>query len=291
VEHVCGRLGVSERRACRAIGQPRSTQRYRARENGFEQRLVQRMLELVGRYPRYGYRRITVQLRREGWRVNPKRIYRLWRKEGLKVPQRQRRRRRFGNSEHACSRLRSEYPHQVWSWDFLHERTEDGRPLKVLTVVDEFTRQALAVKVRRHFRHGDVIETLIELFHRYGMPQYIRSDNGPELVARGLRHWLESGSVETLYIEPGAPWENGYAESFHSRLRDELLNGELFYSLEEAQTVVEDWRQEYNERRPHSALGYEAPAAFAARFQAHSGAPPLRSPETPGRGNINARLS
>jgi transposase InsO family protein len=282
---------VSERRACRAIDQPRSTQRYRAREDGFERRLVDRMLELVKGKPRYGYRRIGVLLRWEGWRVNHKRIYRLWRREGLKVPRRVRKKRRLGQSENGCSRFRAESPNHVWSWDFLHERTEDGRPLKLLTIVDEFTRRALAVKVARRIHHRDVIEVLIALFQIYGVPQYIRSDNGPELIAEALRRWLQRSAVQTLYVEPGAPWENGYSETLHSRLRDELLNGELFYCLQEAQVVVEEWRNEYNDRRPHSSLGYQTPAAFAARFQANSGAPPLRPPETPESVNMNPRLS
>lgn len=238
------------------------------------------MLELVEGNPRYGYRRIWVLLRREGWRVNHKRIYRLWRREGLKVPQRRRKKRRLGQSDNGCSRYRAEYPNHVWSWDFLYERTEDGRPLKLLTIVDEFTRQALDVKVARRINHVDVIELLIALFRVHGAPEHIRSDNGPELIAEALRRWLQQSAVGTLYVEPGAPWENGYSETLHSRLRDELLNGELFYSLQEAEVVVEEWRKNYNERRPHSSLGYQTPAAFAARFLANSGAPPLRPPKT-----------
>lgn len=291
VEIVREKLGVSERRTCRAIGQPRATQRYRPREDGYERRLVDRMLELVQEKPRYGYRRIWVLMRQEGWRVNHKRIYRLWRREGLKVPRRVRQRRRLGQSENGCSRYRAEYPNHVWSWDFLYDRTEDGRPLKLLTMVDEFTRRALAVKVERQISHLDVVEVLIALFRVYGTPGFIRSDNGPELIAEALRRWLEESAVQTLYVEPGAPWENGYSETFHSKLRDELLNGELFYSLQEAQVVVEQWKKEYNERRPHSSLGYQTPAAFAARFLAHSGAPPLRPPETLESVTINHRLS
>lgn len=282
---------MSERRACGAIGQPRTTHRYKPREDGFERRLVDRMLELVKRRPRYGYRRVCALLRREGWRVNHKRIYRLWRREGLKVPQRRRKKRRLGQSENGCSRYRAERPNHVWSWDFLYERTEDGRPLKLLTVVDEFTRRALAVRVARRIDHRDVIDTLIGLFRVHGTPGHIRSDNGPELIAEALRRWLQKSAVGTLYVEPGAPWENGYSETLHSRLRDELLNGELFYSLREARVVVEEWRNEYNERRPHSSLGYETPEAFAARFLANSGAPPLRPPKTPESVNMNLGLS
>lgn len=280
MEHVCGKLDISERRACRVLNQPRSTQRYRPRENRFERSLVAEILKLVKKHPRYGYRRTSVLLRREGWRVNHKRICRLWRLEGLQVPQKQRKKRRLGDGANACHRLRAEYPNHVWSYDFLFERTEDGRPLKLLTVIDEFTRRSLVIEVRRSFCHLDVIDTLTGLFRQFGTPRCIRSDNGSELIAAELRKWLRQSRVGTLYIEPGAPWENGYSESFHSRLRDELLNGELFYSLEEAQMLVEEWRREYNERRPHSALGYQTPAAYAARFQAHSGPSALRRPET-----------
>lgn len=273
------------------MNQPRSTQRYQPREDLFQQRLLAAILALVRRYPRYGYRRTTMLLRQAGWQVNHKRIYRLWRQEGLKVPKKQRKKRRLGHSANACHRLRAESPNHVWSYDFLHERTEDGRPLKLLTVVDEFTRRSLTIEVRRSFTHLDVIDTLIGLFHRWGTPRYIRSDNGPELIAEKLREWLTASRVGTLYIEPGAPWENGYSESFHSRLRDELLNGELLFSLQEAQMLVGDWRREYNERRPHSSLGYQTPAAYAARFQVNSGPPALRPPESLDRMNINPGLS
>ncbi len=278
---------MSERRACGVVGQPRCTQRYPPREDGYERRLLDRMLELVKSNPRFGYRRIHALLGREGWRVNHKRIHRLWRREGLKVPRRARKKRRLGKSGNGCSRYRADYPNHVWSWDFVHERTGDGRPLKLLTIVDEFTRRALAVKVARRINHMGVVDALARLFRRHGTPRHIRSDNGPELVAAGLRRWLERSSVGPLYLQPGVPWENGYSETFIGNLRDEFLNGELFYNLTEAQVMVEDWRNEYNECRPHSSLGYETPAAFAARFQANSGAAPLRLPETLESVNMN----
>ena len=255
---------VSERRACQVIKQPRSTQRYVARERDDERPLVQRMLELVRRHPRYGYRRVWALLRREGFRVNVKRVYRLWRKEGLKVPQKQRKRRRLGNSKNGCVRHRAEHIDHVWCYDFVSDQTVDGRTLKFLTVEDEYTREVLAIDVARSITSKDVIETLRYLFEVRGAPTHIRSDNGPEFIAKTLREWLIASGVSTLYIEPGAPWENGYNESFNGRFRDELLNGELFTSLKEAQVVTEEYRLEYNHRRPHSALEYQTPAAFAA---------------------------
>ena len=261
-------LEVSERRACQVIGQPRSTQRYVAQERDGEKSLVQRMLALVGRHPRYGYRRIWALLRSEGFRVNVKRVYRLWRKEGLRVPRRQRKKRRLGCSANGCVRHRAAYIDQVWCYDFVSDQTVDGRTLKFLTIEDEYTREALAIEVERSITSEDVIETLRHLFEVRGAPKHIRSDNGPEFIAEGLRRWLAESGVGTLYIEPGAPWENGYNESFNSRLRDELLDRELFTSLAEAKVVTEDHRMEYHHRRPHSSLGYRTPAEVAAAYRA-----------------------
>jgi len=207
---------------------------------------------------------ITGWLREEGWRVNRKRVYRLWRKEGLKVPVKQHKKRRVGSSDNGVIRRRAAHKDHVWAWDFIHDRTEDGRPLKWLSVVDEFTRENLALEVERSFRSTDVIDVLIHLMHVRGVPEHIRSDNGPEFIAEALKQWLAAASVRTLYIDPGAPWQNGYAESFHSRLRDELLNAELFTSVTEAKHLATQWRLEYNHRRPHSSLGYVAPATYAA---------------------------
>jgi len=285
VEQAQTTLEVSERRACQVIGQPRSTQRYAAQERDDERPLVSSMLDLVRRHPRYGYRRVWALLRREGFRVNVKRIYRLWRKEGLKVPQKRRKKRRLGCSANGCIRHRAEHIDHVWCYDFVSDQTTDGRTLKFLTVEDEYTREALAIEVERSITSAEVLETLRYLFEVRGAPQHIRSDNGPEFIAQALRDWLAVSGVGTLYIEPGAPWENGFNESFNSRLRDELLNGELFTSLKEAKVVTEDHRLEYNHRRPHSSLGYQTPAAFAAACRAgyaalrHGSAPPARHGE------------
>lgn len=268
VEQAQTTLDVSERRACEVMKQPRSTQRYAAKARDGDRPLGQRMLELVRRHPRFGYRRIWALLRGEGFRVNVKRIYRLWRQEGFKVPRKQRKRRRLGNSENSCVRHRAEHLDHVWCYDFVSDQTTDGRTLKFLTVEDEYTREALAIEVERSITSTGVIETLRYLFELRGAPQHIRSDNGPEFIARALRDWLGGSGVGTLYIEPGAPWENGYNESFNGRLRDELLNGELFTSLKEAKVVTEDYRLDYNHRRPHSSLGYRTPAEFAASRRA-----------------------
>jgi putative transposase len=257
-------LGVSERRACRAIGQPRSSQRYEPLEDEEEKRLVQEMLELVGGHPRYGYRMIWALLRKRGWRLNRKRVYRLWVQEGLKVPKKQRKKRRLGSSENSCVRRKAEHKNHIWTWDFIHDRTSDGRPLKWLSIVDEYTRECLALEVGRSITAEKVIDVLIDLFHIRGVPQHIRSDNGPEFIAKAIRKWLQEASVEALYVEPGAPWENGYVESFHSRLRDELTNREEFTSLAEARYLAARWQLEYNHHRPHSSLGYQTPAEFAA---------------------------
>lgn len=257
-------LEVSERRACRVLGQPRQTQRYRPRDSEQERRLVERVLALVREHPRYGYRRVWALLRREGWGVNRKRVYRLWRREGLKVPQKARKRRHLGHSANSCARRRAEHADHVWAWDFVFDRTRGGRSLKWLSVVDEYTRECLALVVARSLTGQDVLDVLAELFVVRGVPEHLRSDNGPEFIARALRRWLEGTGAKTLYVAPGAPWENGYAESFHSRLRDELLNTEEFASVAEARVMAERWQSQYNHRRPHSALGYQTPAEFAA---------------------------
>jgi len=255
---------VSQRRACRTLAQARSSQRYRPRRQRDEERLVRRILELVRQRPRFGYRRITALLRREGWRVNRKRVYRLWRREGLKVPQKARKKRRLGSSVNGIVRRRTTGPNDVWAWDFIFDRTRNGRPLKWLSLVDEWTRECLALEVERGMTAEAVIDLVVELFAVRGVPQHLRSDNGPEFIAKALRRHLERVGAKTLYIEPGSPWENGYAESFHSRLRDELLAREEFATLAEAKTLAEEWRLDYNHRRPHSALGYRTPAEFAA---------------------------
>ncbi len=256
-------LGVSERRACRVLGQARSTHRQRPRIRDDEPRLASRVVELAREYGRYGYRRITALLRREGWRVNHKRVERMWRHEGLKVPRKQPRRGRLGLKDGACVRRRPLHRNHVWAYDLCVDRTHDGRPVRMLAIVDEFTRECLAIDVERRLGSEDVLERLTELFARRGTPEYIRSDNGAEFTAHRGREWLSHLGVKTLFIEPGSPWENGYVESFIGKLRDELLTREIFYTLEEAKVLVERWRREYNGFRPHSALGYRPPAPMA----------------------------
>jgi putative transposase len=254
---------LSERRVCRALGQPRSTQRYRKHKTGEEESLVLRVAELASQYGRYGYRRITALLQNEGWRVNHKRVERVWRQEGLKVPAKQPKRSRLWLNDGSCLRLKPEFPNHVWSYDFMLERTHDGRAFRILNVIDEFTRESLAVRVQRHLGHEDVQECLTDLFCKRGVPVHLRSDNGPEFIANALREWLNRLSVKPLFIEPGSPWENGYVESFNGKMRDELLNGEIFYTLQEAQILIERWRKDYNHFRPHSSLGYRPPAPQA----------------------------
>ena len=218
------------------------------------------IVRLASRFGRYGYRRVTDMLRIEGWGVNHKRVERIWRQEGLKVPERQPKRGRLWLNDGSCIRLRPLYRGHVWSYDFVASRTHDGRALKLLTVLDEHTRECLAIVVARKIRSHDVLEVLADLFVRHGPPEYLRSDNGPEFTAKLVRRWLGRVGVETLFIEPGSPWENGYNESFNGKLRDELLNGEIFCSLAEAAVLVEQWRREYNTVRPHSACAGFPPA-------------------------------
>lgn len=263
--HVRARLHQPERRVCRVLGQPRSTQRYRGVPRDGDEHLVRRMHELVRAHPRRGYRLVCGMLRLEGWRVNRKRVYRLWRQEGLAVPAKQHKRRSLGHSEHGILRRRAGHQDDVWAIDFIHDRDERGRPLKWLSVVDEFTRECAALEVARSMTSRGVAEVLIGLFTTRGVPRHIRSDNGPEFIARTVRRLAELTGVETLYVAPGSPWENGYAESFHSRLRDELLNAEVFVDVAEARALAASWRQEYNHHRPHSSLGYRPPAAFASQ--------------------------
>ncbi|MHC4269781.1 MAG: IS3 family transposase [Planctomycetota bacterium] len=251
---------VSQRRVCRVLGQPRSTQRYCTTIPSDEDRLVEKIVELAKDYGRYGYRRIMALLREEGWQINHKRMLRLWRREGLKVPAKQPKRKRLWLNDGSCVRYRPEYKNHVWSYDFVMNRSHDGRPMKMLTIIDEYTRECLAIVVERRLNSEDVLATLYDLFIERGVPEYIRSDNGSEFTARAVREWLSSVGVKTLYIEPGSPWENGYNESFNGKFRDELLNCEIFDTLFEAKVLIERWRKEYNTLRPHSALGYLPPA-------------------------------
>ena len=265
VARVQAALEVSERRTCRALGLHRSGVRYEPSPDADESVLVKRTHELATANPRYGYRRVTALLRAEGRAVNVKRVLRLWRAEGLKVPRRQRKRRRLGTSEGGSQRRRAARRNEVWSYDFVFDQTADGRPLKVLPVVDEYTRECLALVVGRSLTAADVVRTLATLVADRGVPAYLRSDNGPEFIAAAVRRWLAAAGVATLYIEPGSPWENASGESFNSRLRDELLNREVFGSLAEAEVILAEHRRAYNHDRPHSSLGYVAPAVFASR--------------------------
>jgi putative transposase len=275
VRDALGHAVVSERRACQVLGQERSTQRRWCSPPDDEGRLLRRMVKLATEYGRYGYRRITALLQEEGFQVNHKRVERLWRREGLKVPTKQPKRRRLWLTDGSCVRLRPTEPNHVWTYDFVFTRTSNGRPLRLLTVLDEFTRECLAIDVARRIRSDDVLARLAQLFVERGTPRYLRSDNGPEFTARALRTWLERVDVQTLYIEPGSPWENGYIESFNGKLRDELLNGEVFDTVLEAQVLCERWRRHYNEVRPHSALGYRPPAPLVVMPWPGSTAPSL----------------
>ena len=253
-------LSISERRACAALGQYRSTQRKLPRGREDEDRLMADLIELTRQYGRYGYRKIAALLRDAGWQVNDKRVERLWRREGLKVPRKQPKRGRLWLTDGSCIRLRAEYPNHVWSYDFVEDRSHEGRKLRLLNIIDEFTHECLAIRVSRKLKSIDVIDALSDLFIMRGVPQHIRSDNGPEFIAKAVQDWIAAAGAKTAYIAPGSPWENGFIESFNARLRDELLDGEIFYTLREAQIVIESWRHHYNTKRPHASLGYRAPA-------------------------------
>lgn len=254
------KLRVSERRACRAIGQLRSSQRYEPRSNPIKELLRERITAIASEYGRYGYRTVTSMLNMEGWDVGRDRVYAIWREEGLKVPQKQPKRSRLWLADGSCIRLRPERPNHVWSYDFVADTTREGRPFRILNIIDEYSRECLASFVERRIRSQDVILVLADLFLKHGLPEHIRSDNGPEFIAKKLRNWLKDLGVGPLYIEPGSPWENGYCESFNGKMRDQLLNGELFYTLKEAQVIIEKWRVHYNTIRPHSSLGGLPPA-------------------------------
>ena len=253
-------MKVSERRICRVLGQHRSTQRYQPHGREDEDRLVADMIELAREYGGYGYRRVAALLRDAGWQVGVGRVERLWKREGLKVPQKQPKKGRLWLNDGSCIRLRPEHRNHVWSYDFVHCRTDDGKAFRTLNIIDEFSRECLAIRVKRKLNSTDVIDALTDLIILRGPPVYVRSDNGAEFVAQAVRNWIAAVGAKTAYIEPRSPWENGYCESFNARFRDELLNREIFYSLREAQIIIEGWRKHYNTKRPHSALGYRPPA-------------------------------
>ena len=263
VEQIRRELGHSERKVCKVLGQSRSTQRYKPKLPDKDKPVIDDLLVLHVKHPRYGYRRITIKLREQGWFINFKRVYRLWCQEGFKVPKRQHKKRHAGCSENSCNRKKAEHHNHLWSYDFVNERLENGRKVRILVVIDEFTRECLALDVARHFKGQDVVEVLRYLFAVRGCPKYIRSDNGPEFVSKAVQKWLDVSGVDTLYVAPGSPWENGYVESFNSRLRDEFLNRELFLHIDELRYVADRWRMDYNHYRPHSSLDYMAPAAYA----------------------------
>jgi putative transposase len=254
-------LKLSERRVCRVLGQHRSTQRRIPQGRDDEARLTADIIALARQYGRYGYRKIAELLRsRAGWVVNHKRVERIWRREGLKVPAKQPKKGRLWLADGSCIRLRAERPNHVWSYDFVEDRTHDGRKYRMLNVIDEFTHECLAIRVNRKLKAVDVIDVLSDLFILRGVPGHIRSDNGAEFVAKAVQEWITAVGAKTAYIAPGSPWEDGFIESFNARLRDELLDGEIFYSLKEAKIVIESWRRHYNTLRPHGSLGYRPPA-------------------------------
>ena len=260
MEHVTAELDVSERFACRVLGQHRSTQRKVPGVADDEAALTGAIIDWARQHGRYGYRRITALLRAEGWACNHKRVERIWRREGLRVPARQPKRGRLWLNDGSCVRLRPERANHVWAYDFVEDRTRDGRKLRMLNVVDEFTRECLAIRVARKLGSAEVIDVLADLFIARGTPCYIRSDNGPEFVATAVQGWIAGVGARTAFIEPGSPWENGYVESCNGKLRDELLRAEVFNTLLEAKVLIEQWRVHYNTLRPHSALGYRPPA-------------------------------
>lgn len=257
---MINKFGISERRACKVLGQNRATQRYTVQFCPEEDRLTRDIIDLANAYGRYGYRRVTALLRNAGWNVNHKRVERIWKQHGLKVPKKQKKRARLWDREGSCIRLRPEYPNHVWSYDFMVDRTHNGVPFRMLNIIDEFTRESIAIRVARRLTSKDVIEVLADLFLSRGMPKHIRSDNGSEFIASGVRAWFDKLDLKPLFITPGSPWENGYIESFNGKLRDELLKGEIFYSMKEARVMIEKWRVFYNTKRPHSSLGYKPPA-------------------------------
>ena len=254
-------MKLSERRVCRVLGQHRSTQRHVPTGRDDEERLTADIVELARQYGRYGYRKIAELLRSSaGWVVNDKRVERIWRREGLKVPAKQPKRGRLWLTDGFCVRLRAERPNHVWSYDFVEDRTHEGKKYRMLNIIDEFTHECLAIRIDRKLKSIDVIDVLSDLFVLRGVPEHIRSDNGPEFVAKTVQEWITAAGARTAYITPGSPWENGFIESFNARLRDELLDGEIFYSLAEAKIVIESWRRHYNAVRPHGSLGYKPPA-------------------------------
>jgi transposase InsO family protein len=273
VAHLQQSFEAGERRACRVVEQPRSTQRYEAKRPAKDRDLIADLRRIAGSEPRAGYRQVTRLLRREGWQVNKKRVHRLWKQEGLKVPCRRARKRRRGSGDNSCQKRCATHLNHVWSYDFIHDQTVDGGRLKWLPIMDEFSREVLSLEVARSITAQDVVKDLDRLVSQRGAPEFIRSDNGPEFAARAVKDWIAARGFQTAFIEPGSPWQNAYSESFNSRFRDEFLNLELFGSLLEAKVLGEAHRYKYNHQRPHSSLGDLTPAEYASRCPS-----PLRPP-------------
>jgi putative transposase len=275
---IVERFGLSERRACQITGQHRSTQRHQPRRDGArDDALRARLRKLSAEHPRWGYRLAWGRVRDEGWAVNRKKIQRLWREEGLRVPQRKRKRLRLGDSTVPAERLRAERPNHVWALDFQFDTTTDGRTLKLLHVVDEHTREALAIRVARSIDADHTTRVLDQIVQERGRgPELVRMDNGPEMTANALRDWCRFSQAGRSFIEPGSPWQNPFVESFGSRVRDEVLSVEAFDSVVEAQTVINDWRTIYNQKRPHSSLGWRPPAVYAASLTPQAKEQPTR---------------
>lgn len=262
-------------------GQPRSTQRLPAPDSNKDKALVKRIEMLVRENPRFGYRRITAMLRFEGWAINSKRVYRVWRDEGYRVEPSQKKRHVSGASTNACNKRRAKFPNDIWAYDFVFDRLENGRPLKILAITDEYTRESLALEVDQSIPGAKVVEILNGLVAERGLPTGIRSDNGSEFLSMAVKGWLKATGVEGLNVEKASPWQNGYAESFNSRFRDECLNMNQFFTLKEAKVLISDWQTKYNEIRPHSGLSGLAPAEFAKRVKKGGAGPGPSSDELP----------
>ncbi|MGA2610932.1 MAG: IS3 family transposase [Halobacteriota archaeon] len=269
--------GYAERNACRLVKQPRATQRYETRIDYEERRIRKRLHELAKKHPGSGYRRMTRLLRRAGMKINKKRVPRLWREEGLRNPLRKRRKRARGHSENSCAMKKAEHKNHVWCWDFTMDETSDGRRLQWFSVMDEFTRECLALEVEQRMTARDVLVILTWLEAKCGAPVAIRSDNGPEFIARAVGRWLAARNVGPLYIAPGSPWENGYSESFNSRMKAEFADREVFGSLLEAKVLRAEYKRYWNQERLHSGIGYKTPAEFAAELGPDSAT--LRPPQ------------
>lgn len=276
---------MSERRACRVLDQPRSTQRFVGQPKDGDARLTKKILEYVRERPRWGYRRITQLLRRSGELINVKRVYRLWKAAGLKVPRKRRVKRAIGQLANACHLQPAGFRNDVWSWDFVQASTVGNKTIRFLNIVDEYTRVCLSIKAGRSITSEDAIDTLAELFAMHGVPKRIRSDNGPEFISAAIKRWLSSLGIEVLYIEPGSPWQNGVCESFNSKLRDEYLSQTELLNEHDGRLKARAWQQDFNEQRPHSSLGYLTPSEFARRCGASS---PLAALAPPNHHNAMA---